>query len=55
MAKMTTEEFEARLGIVPIQIREDVTVRLARLPHDLTKAEAEKIGRVVMALVDDRP
>lgn len=49
---MDVAEFEARSGVVPIQIREDVTVRLVRLPHDLTRAEAEKIGRVVLALAE---
>lgn len=37
--------------VYPIEIRSGVTVRL-QLPRDLTKAEAEKIGRVVLALGD---
>ena len=36
-------------GVVPIKIREDVTVGIAHLPHDLTEAEADKIIRVIMA------
>lgn len=37
--------------IIPIQIRPELVVRIAHIPHDLTKTEAEKIARVVMALV----
>jgi len=33
----------------PIPIREDLTAQV-KVPHDLTKEEAEKICRVVMAL-----
>jgi hypothetical protein len=36
--------------IIPIQIRPDLVVRVQGIPHDLTKAEAEKISRVVLAL-----
>jgi hypothetical protein len=36
--------------ILPIQIREDLNVQIAGIPHDLTKAEADKIARVVMAM-----
>lgn len=36
--------------ITPVQIRPDLTVRIAGIPHDLTLAEAEKISRVVLAL-----
>lgn len=35
--------------IVPIQIRENHYVRVGRIPHDLTLAEARKIADVVMA------
>jgi hypothetical protein len=35
--------------IVPIQIREDHWVRIGRIPHDLTPAEAERIAAVVRA------
>ena len=38
--------------IVPIQIREDLVVRL-QIPVDLTVPEAKKIARVVMAYADD--
>lgn len=41
--------YEAQQGIVPIAIRPDVIVRVQRLPHDLTPAEADKIARVVLA------
>jgi hypothetical protein len=37
--------------IIPIQIREDVVVRIHGIPHDLTEEEAAKIARVVHALV----
>lgn len=36
--------------ITPIPIREDVTVCILDIPHDLTKAEAEKIVAVVKAV-----
>lgn len=53
--RMNAFDFAAVEGaIVPIQIREDLTVRIGRIPHDLTKAEAEKIGRVVLALAGGR-
>jgi hypothetical protein len=42
--------WEAEHGIVPVQIRPDLTVRIQGLPHDLTQAEADKIARVVLAL-----
>lgn len=35
----------------PIQIRENLVVRLHPMPHDLTRAEADKICRVVQAMV----
>jgi hypothetical protein len=35
--------------IMSIPIRADVYVRFANIPHDLTKAEAGKIARVVKA------
>lgn len=51
MKRMNAFDFAAKEGaIIPIQIREDLTVRIGRIPHDLTVAEAEKIGRVVLAL-----
>lgn len=39
--------------VFPIQIREDLVVRFQPVPFDLTKAEAEKICRIVMALAND--
>jgi hypothetical protein len=38
------------IDILPIQIREDLTVQIAGIPHDLTREEAEKIARVVLAM-----
>lgn len=41
----------AEFIVVPIQIREDVRVDV-RIPVDLTKAEAERIARVVLAYAE---
>lgn len=38
--------------VTPIVIREDVTVLIAHLPHDLTLQEADKIDRIIMAHVN---
>jgi hypothetical protein len=38
-------------GIFPIQIRPDLVVRIHPMPHDLTQAEADRICRVVQAMV----
>lgn len=38
--------------VYPIPIRPGLIVRIANLPDDLTKAEAEKIAAVVMALAE---
>lgn len=35
--------------IIPISIRPDVVVRIADLPFDMTRQEAEKIAAVVIA------
>lgn len=37
---------------VPVPLRPDVTAEL-RLPHDLTTAEASRIGLVLLALAVD--
>lgn len=39
-------------GVLPIKIRDDIIVRVAHLPHDLTKKEADKIIRIIMAHVN---
>jgi len=36
----------------PVQIRDDLVVRFSRLPMDLSREEAEKICRVIMAMAD---
>jgi hypothetical protein len=41
------------IDILPVQIREDVTVQIAGIPHDLTREEAAKIARVVLALATE--
>lgn len=40
----------ALVTITPIPIRADLTVKIQGIPLDLTKAEAEKIARVVEAM-----
>jgi hypothetical protein len=40
----------ATANVFPIQIRENLVVRLHGLPFDLTKAEAERIANVVRAM-----
>lgn len=35
---------------VPVQIRDDLFVRFTSVPHDLSRCEAEKICRVILAL-----
>jgi hypothetical protein len=49
---MNESYLEYAKTIVPVQIRDDVTVRIGGLPRDLSPAEAEKIGRVVLAMVN---
>lgn len=44
---------ERRKDYVVVPLREDVTVYVANLPHDLTAEEARRIGNVVQALVKD--
>lgn len=36
--------------ILPIPIRRDVVVRVQGLPLDLTRAEADRLGAIVMAM-----
>lgn len=38
--------------IIPIQIRPDLIVRIAHIPHDLTKLEAQRISGVVLAMAN---
>lgn len=52
MTRTMAEVLNSEPRVYPIPIREDATVRIHGLPADLTKAEAEKIARVVMALAD---
>ena len=40
--------------LVPIALREDGTKAQVLFPTDMTKAEAEKIARVVLAYAEDR-
>lgn len=40
------------IDVTPIRIRDNVSVLIAHLPHDLTHEEADKINRVIMAHVN---
>jgi hypothetical protein len=40
----------ANSAIIPIRIREDRTVYIHGIPHDLTQAEAAKLAAVIQAL-----
>jgi hypothetical protein len=40
-------------GVFAIRMRDDFVVCILKLPRDLTMAEAPKIARVMMALVDE--
>jgi hypothetical protein len=52
---MSWQHYESQSGVFPIQIREDLVVRIYPIPHDLTEAEAEKIARIVRALAAPEP
>ena len=52
---MSAADYEARVGIIPIPLRPDVTIRIHGIPMDMTKAEAEKIAAVVLAYADEMP
>ncbi|MFL5254206.1 MAG: hypothetical protein ACJ8AI_15165 [Rhodopila sp.] len=49
MTTQTTDFGPMSDTILPIQLRDDVTVFIQGIPHDLTQAEAEKIARVIEA------
>lgn len=51
MALVQPEMYEDRVMVVPIRI--DRTVRIADIPHDLTQREADKIKRMLDALVNE--
>lgn len=51
---MTMADLVDPVPIVTIPIRPNLAVRIAPVPHDLTKDEAEKIARVVMAYVAEK-
>ena len=38
------------MDVIPIQIRENLYVRIHGIPHDLTEDEARKIADVIKAL-----
>lgn len=41
-------------NIVPIPIRQDLTIHIQGIPFDLTKAEAQRVANVVLALARDQ-
>lgn len=43
------DEFEAKMNIFAVPIRRDLSVKIYGLPRDLTKEEADKIARVILA------
>jgi hypothetical protein len=43
------EGFEAEHGIVSIDIREGVAVKIHGIPKDVTQAEADQITAIIMA------
>lgn len=49
LEEITLRQAKAQTGIIPIPIREELTVFIKDLPLDLTLQEAEKIVRVVKA------
>lgn len=51
---MTPVEFEAKSGITSIALRPGVIVQIGPMPHDLKKAEAEKIANVIKAFAGEK-
>lgn len=47
---MSVSDFEAQNGVIPIEIRPGLVVRIQGIPFDLTPDEARKIVAVVTAL-----
>lgn len=47
---MARRDYDFTDGIFPIQVREDLVIHFHPVPHDLSKAEAERICRIIMAL-----
>lgn len=41
--------------IIPIPIRDNLVVRVAGIPWDLTPKEAERISRIILALAKKEP
>ncbi len=51
--RIALESIENPLNIVPVALGENRTVHIAGLPLDLSRAEADKVCRVIRALVAD--
>jgi len=43
------------IEIVPVRIRENLVVRIAGIPWNLSKSEASRVARVVRAFATPRP
>ncbi len=52
LEEITLAQTDKQEDIIPIRIRKDVTVFIKDLPMDLSKSEAKKITRIVMAYVE---
>ena len=52
LEEITLLQTDKQEEIIPIKIRQDLTVFIKDLPMDLSQSEAQKITRVVMAYVD---
>jgi hypothetical protein len=55
ISKATPQAAEFVPNILSISIRSDLTVRVANIPTDLTREEANRIERIVKAFADDDP
>ena len=48
-ARTSDQEPTAAGNVIPIQIRQNLTVRIGPVPFDLTKGEATKIANIILA------
>jgi len=56
--KMIADAYLARFGrrdSLPVQLRTDLVVFIQGIPWDLTKREADKLRRVIMAMENETP
>jgi hypothetical protein len=52
---MRPTEYEAQSGIVSVPLRAGLTVKIANLPADMTRKEAERVARILNALATPSP